>query len=165
MDLDIGISHRVIPPTDFLIVHLAQILPASVTGLVRIVDGGRDADTRRRFAVKIAQVVRHLLECSHAVRFHREYLVQQDEVMSWACGSRDCGVRLEEEVPVAVLGDDAVDELLTFSVVSKVLIFGTRGCVMYLQCRTVGCSPFPSKCYLRPPESDKIEYDGVFLPR
>ena len=36
--------------------------------------------------------------------------------MSWTCGPRDGGVRLEEEVPVAVLGDALVDELVTVSV-------------------------------------------------
>ena len=116
MDLHIGISHLVISPTNALIIHLAQILPASIARLVRIVDGRRDADARRRFAVKIAQVVRKSLEFTHAVLHRFEDFVEQNEIVSWTCGTRDGGVRLEEEVPVAGLGDTRVDELMPVSV-------------------------------------------------
>ena len=164
MDPHIGIFHLAISSAYFLIVHLAQILPASIAGLVRIVDGRNNADARRRFAIKIAQVVRQLLEITHAVTALREDFVQQDEVMSWARGSRDCGVRLEEEVPVAVLGDGVVDELSTVSMVSEAHMPGTNGYVIYLQCRMVGCLPFPSE-HLRPLKYDRTEYDGVCRPR
>ena len=116
MDLHIGIFHLVTSSTNALIVHFAQIPPASIAGLIRIVDGRRDANARRRLAVKIAQVMRESLEFTNAVLRRFEDFVQQDKVMSWACGPRDGGVRLEEEVPVAVLSDALVDELVMVSV-------------------------------------------------
>lgn len=75
MDLHIGISHLVISSTNALIVHLAQIPPASIAGFVRIVYGRRDADAGRRFAVKIAQVVCKSLELTNMVRTRFEDFV------------------------------------------------------------------------------------------
>lgn len=107
-----------------LIEHPTQISPASVAGFVRIVDGRRDADAGRGFAVQIAQVVRYTLQVAHGVLARlSEDFVQQDKVVGWACCPGERCMRLEEEVPVAVLGDAVVDKLSDSQPLSQFFTF------------------------------------------
>ena len=112
MDLHISVLRRRTPSLT-LIKHPAQVPSASITGFVRVVNWRRNADAGRGLAVKIAHVVGQKLQLTHGFRSHRgsKDFVQQNKVVCWSCCAGDCGMRLQEEVPVTILGDGVIDYL------------------------------------------------------
>ena len=96
--------------------HPAEIAPRPITDQISVV--GRRANTHRlgRAPEQVAQIVGQVLEGvggAHERGLHAalaEDLVVDDVVMRRPSGALEGGVGLQEEIPVAGLGDAAVDD-------------------------------------------------------
>lgn len=55
-----------------------------------------------------------------------EDFVHEDKVVSRACCAGDCGMRLEEKVPIAILGDAPIDQLFARQWFALFLMFQYR---------------------------------------
>ena len=101
---------------------LREVTSSPLAHHVRIVSRRADADGFGGATEKIAHVVRQILEhVGHVLkrRFHvalGKDFVEHDVVVSGPRGALERGVRLQEEIPVAGLGNSAVD----YSAVSSI---------------------------------------------